>query len=95
MPDSVVVDIHVVPGAARDEFVGLHGGKLKVRVAARPVKGQSNARLLKILSDRLSVPKSAMEILKGSASRGKRIKIRGMTESGFRNCFAEFYPGAD
>ncbi|WP_462137571.1 DUF167 domain-containing protein [Candidatus Mycalebacterium sp.] len=90
-----VVDVHVVPGAARDEFVGLHGGKLKIKVAARPIKGQSNARLIKILSARLGVPKSAMEILKGSASRGKRIKIQGITESDFKNCFAEFYGGAD
>ncbi len=87
----VVVDIHVVPGTARDEFVGLHGGKLKIRVAARPVKGQSNARLIKLLSDRLKVPKSGMEILKGSASRGKRVKIAGITESEFKKSFAEFY----
>ncbi len=91
MKDGIIIDVHVVPGAAQDEFVGLHGGKLKIRVAARPVKGQSNARLIKLLSGRLKVPKSGMEILKGSASRGKRIKIAGITESEFKNCFPEFY----
>jgi len=95
MEDGIVVDVHVVPGAARDEFVGLHGGKLKIRVAARPIKGQSNARLIKLLSDRLKIPKSRVEILKGSASRGKRIRIDGITESSFRKCFAEFYGGSD
>lgn len=88
-----MVDLHVVPGAARDEFAGLHGGKLKVRVAARPVRGQSNARLIKLLSGKLKIPKSSMEILKGSASRGKRIKITGITRSEFKRSFAEFYGG--
>lgn len=94
MADLFVIDVHVVPGAARDEFAGLHGGKLKIRVAARPVKGRSNARLIKILSGKLGVPQSGIEILKGSVSRGKRIKIRGITESDFKRCFVEFYGGA-
>ncbi len=93
MKDGVVVDVHVVPGAARDEFTRLYGGKLKIRVAARPIKGQSNARLIRLLSERLKIPKSSMEILKGSASRGKKIRIEGITESGFRKCFSEFYGG--
>ncbi len=95
MKDHFVVDVHVVPGAARDEFVGLHGEKLKIRVAARPVKGQSNARLVKLLSKKLKIPKSRIEILKGSASRGKRIRIEGITEDDFKRSFAEFYREAD
>lgn len=93
LKDGFIAEVHVVPGAARDEFAGLHGGKLKIRVAARPVKGQSNARLINLLSDRLKVPKSRMEILKGSASRGKRIRIAGITEREFRESFPEFYGG--
>jgi len=52
--------VHVVPGASRTEIAGLHGGRLKVRVAARPEKGAANRELLKFLARRLGLPSQAL-----------------------------------
>ena len=33
--NSMVLDLHVQPGASRTGIAGLHGGRLKIRLAAR------------------------------------------------------------
>lgn len=70
--------VHVVPGASRTEVAGLHGGRLKVRVAAPPEKGAANEELLAFLSRRLGVPKKAMQIL-GTQSRSKTVVIHDLS----------------
>ena len=76
------IALHLVPKASRNEIVGWvddgKGGKaLKVRIAAAPEDGKANAELIKSLSKQWDIPKSALEILSGAASRHKRLKIHG------------------
>lgn len=75
--DRLVLDLHVQPGAARTEVAGLHGERLKVRVAARPVEGGANAALIEFLADRLRVAKRDVVIETGAGSRSKRVSVRG------------------
>lgn len=62
------------PGASRDS-VSLAGGVVKVKVAAPPVEGKANNRLVEVLSAALGVRKSQVEIMRGAASRVKTIRI--------------------
>ena len=41
-PDGVLVAVWVVPGAAREEVVGVHAGALRVRVSAPAEAGTAN-----------------------------------------------------
>ena len=65
------------PGAARSEFAGEHGGRLKVRLAARAVDGKANEALIEFLASHYGVPKRNVHIVSGLKSRQKRVEIDG------------------
>lgn len=53
---------------------------LKVRVRARPVEGEANAALLKLLAKTLGVAKSAVSLDRGGQSRLKMIRVEGLSD---------------
>ena len=53
---------------------------LKVRVRARPVEGEANAALIKLLAKALGVSKSALTLQRGDQSRTRRVLIEGLSE---------------
>jgi uncharacterized protein (TIGR00251 family) len=65
----------VQPGAARTEFAGRHGERIKVRLAARAVDGKANEALIAFLADHYKVPKRNIAIVSGLKSRQKRVSI--------------------
>ncbi len=69
-------NIYVQPRSSRNQVVGLHGDALKVKIKAPPVEGAANKMCIAVLAKILNVPKSAIEILSGHASRTKRVQIR-------------------
>ena len=80
----VRVGVHVQPRAARSEIVGLHGAALKVRLQAPPVDGAANEALVKLLADRLGVPRRSVHVVAGATSRAKTVEIEGPTETAVR-----------
>ncbi len=72
--------VHVQPNARRSEAVGLHGGALKVKIAAPAVDNKANAELINFLSESLGIPKSAIIIRRGATSRRKVVEITGGPE---------------
>lgn len=74
-----VLLVHVVPGASRTEVAGLHGDRLKIKVAALPEKGAANEELLAFLAKRLKVPKKALHLTGGAASRSKTVAIHDLS----------------
>jgi uncharacterized protein (TIGR00251 family) len=73
--------IRVTPRSSRDECVGESDGAIKVKLAAAPVKGAANKALLALLSKRLHVPRSDMEIVGGETARLKRLRVQGLDEA--------------
>jgi len=67
----------VQPGAARSEFAGRHGERIKVRLAARAVDGKANQALVEFLAEHYKVPKRNVRIASGLKSRRKRVVIEG------------------
>jgi len=67
--------VAVVPNARRTGADGLHDGALRVRLAAPPVEGQANARLLAWLADELGCAKRAVRLQRGDTSRRKVVEI--------------------
>ena len=65
----------VVPNAKRNGADGLHDGALRVRLAAQPVEGQANARLLAWLAGELGCAKRAVRLQRGDASRRKVVEV--------------------
>lgn len=74
---SLVLTLHIQPGAKQTAFAGLHGEAMKIRLAAPPVDGKANAALCAFLADFCGVPKSAVTLLSGETSRAKRVRVAG------------------
>lgn len=75
---SELIEIRVQPGASRTQVAGRHDGKVKIRLAARPVDGAANKELVRFLSQHLGIPRRSIELVSGLTSRTKRIRIQGM-----------------
>jgi uncharacterized protein (TIGR00251 family) len=77
--ESLVIALHIQPGAKSTEICGEHGDALKIRLAAPPVDGKANASLLAFLSKLLGLPKAQLALVSGHTSRTKRVAINGLT----------------
>jgi uncharacterized protein len=76
--DAIIFDVRVVPRASRSAVMGAHDGALRVRVAAPPVEGAANEELLRTLARALGVPRRAVEITGGHASKLKQVRVSGI-----------------
>jgi uncharacterized protein YggU (UPF0235/DUF167 family) len=77
--------VKLTPGTAADRIDGWDvdaEGRpvLKVRVRARPVEGEANAALVKLIAKTLGVPKSAVTLQRGGQSRTKILEIVGLSD---------------
>lgn len=69
-----------MPRASRSEIAGEFDGALRVRLAAPPVDGAANRELIRVLAKELKVPPAAVDIVAGSASRSKIVRIGSVTD---------------
>ena len=73
---GIVFHVFIQPRASKDMIVGIHGDRLKIKVAAPPVEGEANKRCIQFLAKRLSVPRSTLQIISGHNSRNKKILLK-------------------
>ena len=69
--------VRVVPRASRTEIAGEHDGALRVKLAASPVDGAANRQLVRLLAKTFKLPQNAVEIVAGSTSKQKTVRIDG------------------
>ena len=74
--NGLLLRLHVQPGASKSGFAGLHGGRIKVRVQARPVEGAANEAVVKFVAMTCGVSKSSVELVRGATSRDKDVAVR-------------------
>lgn len=72
---ALYLHVYVVPRAKCDRMVGVHGGKLKIQIAAPANDGKANERLKKFLALQFAVPQSSVTIECGECSQYKLIRI--------------------
>ena len=73
--ETLVLVVHVQPGAKRTEVAGVHGDAPKIRVAAPPAEGKANAELLRFIAASFGVPRARVALLRGETSRRKTVRI--------------------
>ena len=73
--DTLLLALHLQPGASRNEFVGAHAERFKIRIAAPAVDGKANTQLIAFLADAFAVPKMQVVIERGDSSRQKTVRI--------------------
>lgn len=78
-PEGVVVSVRVQPGARRTEVAGRLGGALRVRLAAPAHDGLANEALIEFMARLFDLRPREVAIRSGSASRHKRLTLRGVS----------------
>lgn len=74
--EDLILDCHLQPKASKDEFAGLHGERLKIRLTAPLVEGKANAHLQAFLAKVFGVAKSQVQLESGELNRQKRLRIQ-------------------
>ncbi len=75
---GVLVRIKAVPGAKRDEIVGPHGDRLKVRVSQPPEGGRANAAIVALIARAAGVAEREVTLVSGAASAMKVLRVAGI-----------------
>ena len=66
--------VRVTPKASA-ERIAVEGGRVRIWVTAAPDKGKANKAVIALVAKALGVPKSAVAILRGEASREKLLRV--------------------
>ncbi|SPU54934.1 DUF167 domain-containing protein [Brevundimonas vesicularis] len=90
--------IRLQPGAAADRIDGWTSDAegrpvLKVRVRARPIEGEANDALIRLLAKSLGVPKSSISVGRGGQSRSKMIVVQGLDDEELRSRILDVLSG--
>jgi uncharacterized protein len=81
--EGIYFRVLLQPRAKATGVVGVHGGALKIRVAAPPVDQKANRELLAFLADLLGIAKGRVELVGGQTARIKRLLVLGMSRTEF------------
>lgn len=72
---DLLLNVHIQTRAKRDEIGDLYNGRLKIRITAPAVAGKANKYLSAFLAQQFKLAQSDVEIIKGTLSRDKLVKI--------------------
>ena len=73
--DVWILQIHAQPAARRNEVIGEHGRRLKLKIAAPAVDNKANTCLTEFLAALLGVARSQITIIRGGSARQKTLAI--------------------
>lgn len=76
VPAGLRLAVQITPNAKHTEVIGVIDDALKLKLQAQPIEGKANEALVKFLAKVLGVPRSAIVITHGLASKRKLIEIR-------------------
>lgn len=90
--------IRLQPGAAVDRIEGWEADPegrrvLKVRVRARPIDGEANDALIRLLAKSLGVSRSSVTVVRGGQSRSKMVVVDGLDDETLGARIAEILSG--
>ncbi|MCX6812162.1 MAG: DUF167 domain-containing protein [Candidatus Berkelbacteria bacterium] len=69
------VNIKVVPSSKVDQVQSTIDGSLKVWLKAKPINGEANRALIKLLAKYYDVRQSMIKIISGESSKNKVVEV--------------------
>jgi uncharacterized protein (TIGR00251 family) len=72
------LDVYIQPRASKTELAGMHGGSIKIRIAAPPVDNAANLALIEFIAQQLGIAKRRVRLISGASSRKKSLEIDGV-----------------
>ena len=67
--------IRISPNSSKNEIIKGDDG-VKIKITAQPIEGKANKAVVEFLSKEFKIPKSSIEIVKGTTSKEKTILIQ-------------------
>ncbi len=74
--NTLLLKIHLHPGAKTSSINGLIGQKLRIKIKSPPVDGKANKELIGLLARDFDIKKSQIRICNGELGRDKLIEIQ-------------------
>jgi uncharacterized protein len=78
-PDGVLLSVKLQPRASANEIGEPLGNELRIKVAAPPVDSAANEALVRLLAETLDCPRNRVELVRGTTSRHKVLKLHGIS----------------
>lgn len=75
VPVGIRLSVQITPNAKKTEVIGILEDVLKIRLQAQPIEGKANDVLIRYLAEMLDVPRTAVRLTHGHASKRKMIEI--------------------
>jgi uncharacterized protein (TIGR00251 family) len=76
--EKAVIEITVSPKSSQSKIVVKDEESIKIYLNSPPVDGKANAELIKLLSKKLGIAKSGIEIIRGQSGRKKTLRVTGL-----------------
>lgn len=74
----MIYSVTVKPGSKKGPLVIPDGDELTVYLREKPVDGQANAALIKLLASHFHVSKTSIQLKSGARGRKKLVEIPGL-----------------
>lgn len=71
----MIYSVTVKPGSKKGPLVVVNGHELTVYLREKPIEGQANIALIKLLSAHFHIPKTSIQIKSGAHGRKKLVEI--------------------
>ncbi|HWJ36385.1 MAG TPA: DUF167 domain-containing protein [Steroidobacteraceae bacterium] len=75
----VRLELYIQPRASKTEVAGMHGGVVKIRIAAPAVENAANRALIDFIAQHLGIAKRCVRVVSGGTSRRKVLEIDGVS----------------
>ena len=73
--DGLIVQFKISPNASKNEIIKTEDG-VKIKITAQPIDGKANKALVEYLSKEFKVPKTYIEIVKGTTNKEKTVLFK-------------------
>lgn len=75
---GVIIQLQIQPRSSRNQFVGLQGDAVKIKLTSPPVEGAANKACCAYLAKLFGIAKGSVELVAGEKSRKKRVLLHGL-----------------
>ena len=86
---TIVLRLHVQPGAGRSAVTGRYGDAVKVKVAAPPERGRANEAVIELVASLLGAKPTQVGLVSGESSRTKRVQVTGVVVDDVRRVLTD------
>lgn len=71
------IEIRVITNAREVSVERLSPTEYRVKLRAKPIRGEANRELIAVLADHFKRPKSSIRIIRGEHAKNKIVEING------------------